>query len=168
MNILETLPKGFAGTTKRLNGIFAQMSQEEMHFRAFGNTNPLIWQIGHLNYVRNTIMKLIDSNAKLELMENEKELFGPNCQITNPEAYPHPTTLMEVFEARGQRIIEMLQTATPEQLAAESPFAHLSFFGPSRADQIYGFFLHENQHYGEANMTRTIIVKNRTLSEVFG
>jgi hypothetical protein len=55
----------------------------------------------------------------------------------------------------------MLKTVSQEQLSAESPFAHLAFFGPTRGEQIYGFFLHENQHYGEVNMTRTIIVKNR-------
>ncbi len=166
MNILENLQKGFASNTARLDKIMAQMNYDESHFRAYGNTNPLIWQIGHLNYVRNTITKLLDSSAKLELMEAEKELFGPQCQIQHHELYPKPEVLMEVFKQRGSRIIEMLKTTTAETWAAESPFAHLAFFGPSRGEQIYGFFLHENQHLGEANMVKNIILKNRTTETV--
>jgi DinB superfamily len=161
MNILENLQKGFASNTARLDKIMTQMTYDESHFRAYGNTNPLIWQLGHLNYVRNTITKLLDSNAKLALMENEKELFGPQCQIQNHEAYPQPAALLAIFKQRGERIIEMLKTTTPETWAEESPFAHLSFLGTSRGEQIYGFFLHENQHLGEANMIKNIILKNR-------
>lgn len=160
MNAFAVMPAGFAYNSKKINDLFGSLTYNEIHFRPYGNTNPLIWQLGHLNYIRNTITKLIQGDATLELIPSERELFGPKCQIQSPEVYPTAAELLASFTARGERIVALLKSVNPERFNEPSPF-NIPGLGDTCGKQIYNFYLHENQHLGEINYIRTILVKNR-------
>jgi hypothetical protein len=162
---LDFLARVFELRTPQITNLCQSLQPGEEHFRPYGNINSVVWEVGHLTFVRNTIIKLLDPEAKLSQLPNEIGLFAPRTPHQEPDAYPPlPDTLAE-FAARGERIIDLLGTVTDERLAAESRF-RVPNQGPTVREQVYGFFLHEERHLGELIVLRNILEKNR--EELFG
>lgn len=157
---IELLRQGYELNTKRIAETFAKLSETERHFRPFGNVNSFVWELGHLNFTRNTLIKLLNPAEKLTVIPGERDLFGFGSQPQAPEAYPHPDDLLAAFQARGARLVELLGTVSEEYWQASSPYPFPNM-PPTVVGQVFGLLLHERMHLGEMNVLRNIVVKNR-------
>ena len=160
MNPIKNIQQGLAYNTQKLRDICQQMSADELFFQPYGNVNHLVWQLGHLMFVRNTMIKILNSDEKLSVLPTERQLFAPGCKIETPDNYPALAELLEHFASRGERIGQLLGQAPAELLDQDSSY-NLPNMGRTRGQQIYFFYIHECNHLGEINVLKNIIVKNR-------
>lgn len=161
MDFIQNIQNGIRYNTKKLNDLCQQLSQEELFFQPYGNVNHLVWQLGHLMFTRNTIIKLLNDEPLL-VLPTERQLFGPKCKIETPDSYPALEELLGEFERRGTRIVELAGNVSPERLSAES-FLKVPSFGITYAEQLQFFYIHECNHLGEINVLRNIVTKNREI-----
>jgi DinB superfamily len=155
-----TIKKSFQVNSNRIAKACEGITQTEALFRPYDKTNSLLWHVGHLSSVRNTILKLLNPNEKLDVLPQERELFGLGSQIAEASAYPPLETMLAVFQARGARIGELLDSVTDERWAAESQF-NIPSLGTTVGQQVYSFMIHEANHYGEINVTKLLIHRLR-------
>jgi DinB superfamily len=156
------LRKSYLNSTRRINAACEGISQEEATFRPYDKANSMLWQVGHLAFFRNTIIKLLNPAEKLSIMPNEKELFANGSQPAATEAYPALVDVLAAFETRGQRMNELLESVSLEHLAAESPFKAPSL-GTTVGQQAFSFLIHEANHYGEINLLKTLAHRLRAV-----
>jgi DinB superfamily len=157
MNI-ESLKKGFLKSTDRIAAACEGITKEEGNFRPYDKANSLVWEIGHLNFYRNTVIKLLNPTEVIESMPNEKETFGFGSKPT--DNYPEITDILTAIRTRGERIAELLGVVTEEHLAAESPM-NIPNLGKTVGQQVFSFFIHEANHYGEISYIKTLIHRLR-------
>lgn len=159
MELIPLMQKGFASNSSRIAKITEQFQPQEAYFRPYNHVNHLAWELGHLAFVRNTIIKLLDSSAKLESFDHERTLFSPGASLMPEEMYPTLEALIEVFNQRGERIVALLNTLTQEHWDSQSPFQLP--FGNTVGIQIWAFFLHESTHLGEISYLKNIVIRQR-------
>ncbi len=159
MQLIPFLQKGFATSSSRIAKIASEMKGDEVFFRPYDKVNHLAWELGHLTFMRNTIIKILNPAEKLSVYEGEKEAFAPGTSLLANDAYTKMEDLISVFQTRGERIITLLTEITPEQWEAES-IIKLPF-GKTVGEQVSFFLLHENTHYGEMSYRKNIIVRLR-------
>lgn len=157
---IELLQEGYELNTKRIGETFAKLSEAERFFRPYGNVNSFVWELGHLNFTRNTLIKLLNPAEKLTVISGERDLFGFGSQPQAPEAYPNPDELLASFQNRGARLVELLGTVSDAHWQAPSPYPFPNV-PQTVGGQLFGMLLHERMHLGEMNVLRNIIVKNR-------
>ncbi|TAE37857.1 MAG: DinB family protein [Runella slithyformis] len=150
-----TIRKGYLNSSRRVAAACVDISQQEATFRPYDQVNSLVWQVGHLVFFRNTVIKLLNPAEKLSSLPNEKELFGNGSQPAEAAAYPVLNDLLLAFETRGQQIAELLENVSPEHLAAESPYK-IPSLGSTVGQQVFSFLIHEANHYGEINLLKTL------------
>jgi hypothetical protein len=159
MNIIPLMQQGFASTSKRVAKMAENFSDDEIFFRPYDKVNHLAWEIGHLAFIRNTIIKLLNPSEKLEIFGNERVNFGPGTPLQANEMYGSTSENIELLQKRGERIIELLTNLTQEQWDAESPYKLP--FGTTVGSQVWTFFMHESFHVGEVSYLKNIVVRNK-------
>jgi len=159
MNIIPLMQQGFASTSRRVAKIAENFSGDEAFFRPYEKVNHLAWEIGHLAFIRNTIIKILNPSEKLEGFGNERVNFAPGTPLQANEMYGTIPENVEILYKRGERIIELLTNLTPEQWDSESQFKLP--FGTTVGSQIWVFFMHESFHLGEISYLKNIVVRNR-------
>ncbi len=159
MNLIPLMQQGFASTSKRITKISENFIGDEVFFRPYDKVNHLAWEIGHLAFVRNTIIKLLNPSEKLENFDNERAIYFPGTPLQPNEMFPPISEIIGAFQKRGERIIELLPTLTQEHWDAESPFKLP--IGETVGQQIWVFFLHESSHLGEIAYLKTIMMRVR-------
>ena len=159
MNIIPLMQQGFASTSRRVAKIDENFSGDEAFFRPYEKVNHLAWEIGHLAFIRNTIIKILNPSEKLEGFGNERVNFAPGTPLQANEMYGTIPENVEILYKRGERIIELLTNLTPEQWDSESQFKLP--FGTTVGSQIWVFFMHESFHLGEISYLKNIVVRNR-------
>ena len=155
-----TIRKGYLGNTRRMTAACTDVSQQEATFRPYDKANSLVWQVGHLAFFRNSIIKMLNPDEQLETMANEKALFANGSQPAEASTYPALGELITVFDKRGQRLAELLDSVSLEHLATESPYK-VPNLGTTVGQQVFSFLIHEANHYGEANLLKTLIHRLR-------
>lgn len=160
MDLTKLLQKGFASSSKRVAKFCEGISPEESFFRPHDKVNHLAWEVGHTAFVRNTIIKLLNPAEKLDFFENERTMFAPQTPLSPNEMFPALEVMVENYQKRGQRILELLESVTPEHWASTSPY-NLPFLGVTIGDHVEGFFLHEQQHLGEMSIVKNIVIRLR-------
>jgi len=159
MNIIPLMQQGFASSSKRVAKMAENFSGDEVFFRPYDKVNHLAWEIGHLAFIRNTVIKLLNPSEKLESHENERTNFAPGTPLQANETYSPIPESIEIFQKRGERIIELLPNLTQQHWDSESPFKLP--FGTTIGSQIWTFFMHENSHLGEISYLKNILVRNK-------
>jgi hypothetical protein len=159
MNIIPLMQQGFASNSKRVAKMAENFSGEEAFFRPYDKVNHLAWEIGHLAFIRNTIIKLLNPSEKLESFGNERVNFSLGTPLQANEMYGSVQENVEILQKRGERIIELLTNLTQEQWDSESQFKLP--FGTTVGVQIWTFFMHESFHLGEISYLKNILVRNR-------
>ena len=159
MNIIPLMQQGFASTSKRVAKLSENFSGDEVFFRPYDKVNHLAWEIGHLAFIRNTIIKILNPAEKLEGFGNERVNFAPGTPLQANEMYGDIPESVEVLQKRGARIIELLTNLTQEQWDSESQFKLP--FGTTVGSQIWVFFMHESFHLGEISYLKNIVVRNK-------
>lgn len=159
MNLIPLMQQGFASTSKRITKISENFIGDEVFFRPYDKVNHLAWEIGHLAFVRNTIIKLLNPSEKLEYFENERAIYLPGTPLQPNEMFPPIDVTLEAFQKRGERIVELLPTLTEEYWNTISPFKLP--IGETIGQQIWVFFLHESSHLGEIAYLKTIMMRVR-------
>ncbi|MEA5256171.1 DinB family protein [Arcicella aquatica] len=160
MQLIPFLQKGFALSNSRITKLASLINQEEAFFRPYDKVNHFTWELGHLTFVRNTIIKLLNPSEKLSTFHNERITFAPGTALLEDEMYPPLDSLVATFQQRGERIIALLAEINQERWDIESPYKLPA--GNTVGDQVSFFLLHENTHYGEMSYLKNIIVRLRT------
>jgi hypothetical protein len=160
MNIIPLMQQGFASSTRKVAKMAEIFVGDEVFFRPYNKVNHLAWEIGHLAFVRNTIIKLLNPVEKLDIYENERNIFALGSPIQPDELYVSIPEITAILQKRGDRIVELLTNLNQEHWDAESPFKFP--FGTTIGSQIWTFFLHESFHLGEISYLKNIVVRNRT------
>lgn len=149
----------FASTSKRVAKMAENFSEDEAFFRPYDKVNHLAWEIGHLAFIRNTVIKLLNPSEKLESFGNERVNFAPGTPLQANEMYGTISENVEILQKRGERIIELLTNLTQEHWDAESQFKLP--MGTTVGSQIWVFFMHESFHLGEITYLKNIVVRNK-------
>jgi hypothetical protein len=157
MNTTELMQKGFATNTKRIAKVLSQFEGDKVFFRPYDKVNHISWTIGHLAFVRNTIIKILNPTEKLQFFDNEKTLYAPGTPLQANEAYPAAEILMRAYEQRGERIVELLNGLDQAKWDSESPFQFP--FGNTVGVQVWTFFKHESEHLGEMVYLKNIATR---------
>ena len=155
-----TIRKGYLNNTRRITAACSDISQQEATFRPYDKANSLVWQVGHLAFFRNSIIKMLNPAEQLETMANEKALFANGSQPAEASAYPALGELLVIFDKRGQRLAELLENVSPDHLSSESPYKVPSL-GTTVGQQVFSFLIHEANHYGEASLVKTLVHRLR-------
>ncbi len=156
----QLLQPAYAFHTRKLPELLALFSSDEWFFQPYGNVNHLAWELGHVTFIRNTLIKLLNPEEKLTLMPDERALFAPGAKLAAPAAYATPEAMLAEFNRRGERVDELLGSVTAERWNAPSPFT-IPNMQPTVGAQLFGFLLHERMHLGEMIVLKNIILKNR-------
>ncbi|CAH0996239.1 hypothetical protein EMA8858_02370 [Emticicia aquatica] len=154
------LQKGLALNTRKIIKFAEGLSQEEVLFRPYDTVNNFVWNLGHITSVRNTIIKILNPSEKLDVYENEKELFGNGSTLQANDAYPELSFILKHFISRGERINELLGTVSDEYLQQETAIK----IGPDpRTNEgiLYFFYNHETEHLGEMKVIKNIVTRLR-------
>jgi hypothetical protein len=159
MNIIPLMQQGFASSSKRVAKMAENFTEDEAFFRPYDKVNHLAWEMGHLAFIRNTIIKLLNPTEKLDIYENERANFAPSTPLQPNEMYASIPEITAIFQKRGEKIIELLANLTQEHWDAESPFKLP--FGTTIGSQIWTFFMHESFHLGEISYLKNIVVRNK-------
>ena len=159
MNIIPLMQQGFASNSKRVAKMAENFSGDEVFFRPYDKVNHLAWEIGHLAFIRNTIIKILNPSEKLEVFGNERVNFAPGTPLQANEMYETIPENVEILQKRGGRIIELLTNLTQEQWDFESQFKLP--FGTTVGSQIWVFFMHESFHLGEISYLKNIVMRNK-------
>ena len=159
MNIIPLMQQGFASSSKRVAKMAENFSGDEVFFRPYDKVNHLAWEIGHLAFIRNTVIKLLNPSEKLESLGNERVNFAPGTPLQANEMYGTISENVEILQKRGERINELLMNLTQEQWDSESPYKLP--FGTTVGSQVWTFFMHESFHLGEISYLKNIVVRNK-------
>jgi DinB superfamily len=159
MNIIPLMQQGFAGSSKRVSKMAENFSGDEIFFRPYDKVNHFAWEVGHLAFIRNTIIKLLNPTEKLESVGNERIIFAPGTPLQANDMFSTLEESVEALQKRGDRIVELLADLTQEQWDSESPFKLP--FGTTVGSQVWVFFMHESFHLGEMSYLKNILVRNK-------
>ena len=159
MNIIPLMQQGFASNSKRVAKMADNFSGDEVFFRPYDKVNHLAWEIGHLAFIRNTVIKLLNPSEKLESYENERVNFALGTPLQPNEMYASIPDITVVLQKRGDRIGVLLTNLTQEHWDSESPYKLP--FGTTVGSQIWTFFMHESFHLGEISYLKNILVRNK-------
>ena len=159
MNIIPLMQQTFASNSKRISKMAENFSGDEAFFRPYDKVNHLAWEIGHLAFIRNTIIKLLNPSEKLESFGNERVNFAPGTPLQANEMYGTIQENVEILQKRGERIIELLTDLTQERWDSESQFKLP--MGTTVGSQIWAFFMHEGFHLGEISYLKNMLVRNK-------
>lgn len=153
--MLTELQKGHSLNTRKIIKFAEGLSQEEALFRPYDAVNNFLWNLGHATTVRNTIIKILNPTAQLEVYENERELFGKDSVLKANDAYPALAFILEHFVKRGEQINALTETVSDEYLQQESPIK----IGPdprTNAELLWFFYNHETEHLGEMKILKNL------------
>jgi hypothetical protein len=159
MNIIPLMQQGFASSSKRVAKMAENFSGDEIFFRPYDKVNHFAWEVGHLAFIRNTIIKILNPSEKLESLGNERVIFAPGTPLQANEMFSPLDESVEALQKRGDRIVELLANLTQEQWDSESPFKLP--FGTTVGSQVWTFFMHESFHLGEMSYLKNILVRNK-------
>ena len=159
MNIIPLMQQGFASNSKRVAKMADNFSGDEVFFRPYDKVNHLAWEIGHLAFIRNTVIKLLNPSENLESYENERVNFALGTPLQPNEMYASIPDITVVLQKRGDRIGVLLANLTQEHWDSESPYKLP--FGTTIGSQIWTFFMHESFHLGEISYLKNILVRNK-------
>jgi DinB superfamily len=159
MNIIPLMQQGFASSSKRVAKMAENFSGDEIFFRPYDKVNHFAWEVGHLAFIRNTIIKLLNPAEKLESLGNERIIFAPGTPLQANDMFSTLEESVEALQKRGERIVELLTDLTQEQWDSESPFKLP--FGTTLGSQVWTFFMHESFHLGEMSYLKNILVRNK-------
>lgn len=154
-NYLHELQKGFRQNTQNITKFVEGLSKKESLFRPYGKVNHIVWNLGHITFVRNTIIKLLDPNPSIELFENERDLFMPGKELMPDEVYPPLNLILEYFTKRGERIEQLLEEVSDEQLHKES-WLKIGNEPRSNENYLFYFYNHEIEHLGEIKLLKNL------------
>jgi hypothetical protein len=159
MNIIPLMQQGFASSSKRVAKMAENFSGDEIFFRPYDKVNHFAWEVGHLAFIRNTIIKLLNPTEKLESVGNERIIFAPGTPLQANVMFSPLDESVEALQKRGDRIVELLANLTQEHWDSESPFKLP--FGTTVGSQVWVFFMHESFHLGEMSYLKNILVRNK-------
>jgi hypothetical protein len=159
MNIIPLMQQGFASSSKRVAKMAENFSGDEIFFRPYDKVNHFAWEVGHLAFIRNTIIKLLNPTEKLESVGNERIIFAPGTPLQANVMFSPLDESVEALQKRGDRIVELLTDLTQEHWDSESPFKLP--FGTTVGSQVWTFFMHESFHLGEMSYLKNILVRNK-------
>jgi hypothetical protein len=159
MNIIPLMQQGFASSSKRVAKMAENFSGDEIFFRPYDKVNHFAWEVGHLAFIRNTIIKLLNPTEKLESVGNERIIFAPGTPLQANVMFSPLDESVEALQKRGDRIVELLTDLTQEHWDSESPFKLP--FGTTVGSQVWVFFMHESFHLGEMSYLKNILVRNK-------
>jgi hypothetical protein len=124
-----------------------------------GRPNPLAWQLGHLACVEDEVCRLFgvgDSVVPAPL----RAACASGAPPPPPDAtYPPLSDLWALLERTHERLLELVDRATPEDLD-RAPRIPSKFF-TSLGQAVYEAALHENYHVGEIGALRKALGKPR-------
>lgn len=158
--MLTELQKGHSLNTRKIVKFAEGLSQEEALFRPYDAVNNFLWNLGHATIVRNTIIKILNPTAQLEVYENERELFGNGSALQANDAYPALDFILEHFVKRGEEINALAATVSDEHLQQESSIK----IGPDpRTNEalLWFFYNHETEHLGEMKILKNLLNRLR-------
>jgi GH24 family phage-related lysozyme (muramidase) len=153
--MLTELQKGLLLNSRKIVKFAEGLTQEEVLFRPYDAVNNFLWNLGHANYVRNTMIKILNPTAKLDVYDNEKELFGNGSSLQANEAYPALSYILEQFVKRGEEINVLIETVSVEQLQQESS---IKIGSDPRTNEalLWFFYNHETEHLGEMKILKNL------------
>lgn len=153
--MLTELQKGHSLNTRKIVKFAEGLSQEEALFRPYDAVNNFLWNLGHVTSVRNTLIKILNPAAKLDVYANERELFGNGSALQANEAYPELGFILEHFVKRGEEINALAATVSEEHLAQEA-FMKISPTLQTNGDLLWFFYNHECEHLGEMKILKNL------------
>lgn len=161
MNNLQQLKSGLELNTKKALKYLEMLEGDEIYFRPYDKVNHNAWHLGHITFVRNTIIRILDPTQKLEMYPEEKGLFAPGTPLLDNTVFPDIAVIKEAFQKRGEKIMELISNVSDEHLNTES-WLKLPFLpNGTNKDFVLFFYNHETEHVGEMKVIKNIATRIR-------
>jgi hypothetical protein len=125
-----------------------------------GRPNPLAWQLGHLACVEDDVGLLFGAGEPALVPPKLRAVCATGGPQPPPDTiYPPLADLWDLLDRTHQRVIALVESATPEDFD-RLPRTHNTFF-TSLGQAVYDAALHENYHVGEIGALRKALGKPR-------
>lgn len=124
------------------------LDREALLRRPDEGTNPLLWIAGHLTSVRYSVYGLL--GAPIENPWGKTFFRG---SVLDVDALPDIGGIRAAWEALGPQLLQRLDEATPEQLAAPAP-KKFAIEDTSIRGAITFLSWHEGYHMGQMSLLR--------------
>lgn len=126
--------------------------------------NPLAWQFGHLACTEAAIVELFGDWARVGPLVPDS--LRAVCATGSPAptaetTYPPLAELWALLDRTHERLLDLLEAATPAELDRAPPVPHPHFHALGQA--IYEVALNENYHIGQIGALRKLLGKPRIL-----
>jgi uncharacterized damage-inducible protein DinB len=132
------------------------LSHEESLFQPQPAGNCLNWIVGHLVVTRGEMLQLLGREPIWSEEEGLSYKRGATALIDPETAHPFDKVRQD-FDHSQARVLETLQEATDEILAARAPFSFLGREEDSFKALLAGFAFHESYHVGQTGLLRRLL-----------
>ena len=134
----------------------ADVAPEQMCLQPNGMVNHAAWQIGHVSFVRASMVQLLGGDAGLP--PGWAGLFAPGTTPTaEAGTYPSKQELLAGFEQAHRRVLEAAKGATPETLEQPTPIPQIRSMFPKLQHLVAGMLTtHDGMHLGQLSVWRRV------------
>jgi hypothetical protein len=133
--------------------LLADIPADQFTHQPAGLKNHPAWTVGHLAVSLDAAADLLGGGQ--ELPENWSKLFGMGSQPTgDAAAYPDKATLVASLESQCERVAAAYESATPGQLAGQTPEAFRNMLPTVEAAIVFLLTGHHATHLGQLSSWR--------------
>ncbi len=134
--------------------LVADIPDEKMCVQPLPGMNHAAWVLGHVAFVFDSMARVFDLPPSMS--KEWVDLFKPSSQPSTDRAmYPSKAALLETYEKNYHRLLEVVQTATPEFLDREFPNPRLRPLLPTiGVAMVHVLTSHQAVHLGQLSAWR--------------
>ncbi len=130
------------------------LAEDQMAAQPAPGMNHAAWVLGHLAYVFDSMISVWGQEPSMS--KEWKQLFNvPSKPQPERDKYPSKAELWDAYQAAYQRIVDVVKTASEEDLAREFPNPRLRASLPTvGVAMIHILTTHQGQHLGQLSAWR--------------
>jgi hypothetical protein len=137
-----------------LSMLVDDIPDERMCAQPGGVVNHPAWQLGHLAFVADRMVKTLGGASPLDAAWEAR--YAPNT-VPNPDraAAPSKAELIRVLDDRRKAAVEAFSAASADELAKPNPIARIAAALPTVGHlMVFGLVFHESTHLGQLAVWR--------------
>jgi len=139
----------FKANTDIVNKAISEVSPEHWFLKPGGDSNHLMWVLGHLVWSRGNVLKTLNEHWNIP----SPALFERGAELTTQDEYPTVAEIRQAWDEVSARLSGILADVSVEKLSRPAPKGPPSFDG--KVGGIVAFLaFHETYHVGQISYLR--------------
>lgn len=134
----------------------ADVAPADMCRQPNGIVNHAAWQIGHVAFVRASMVQLLGSSV--DLPADWAGLFAPGTTPSGDAGmYPAKEELLAAFDRAQRRVVEVAKEASADTLGRPTPIPQIRAMFPTLRHLVAGMLTtHDGMHLGQLSVWRRV------------